>query len=148
MIALILTAATAAATTAPAATDAPRCRGVGLEAAVTHYADVARAMDPRRTSRLYAADGVLVGPKGEPVTGPAEIEAFLAGFGGYKLGEQVMTVDRSTRDGAMWRTEGQFRQRGNDPNKAVFASGGRFRADWRCLKGGWRVQRMQTFAGG
>jgi len=142
VIALILAAAAASAA------DAPRCRGVGLDAAVTHYADIARAMDPRRTSRLYAADGVLVGPKGEPVTGPAEIEAFLAGAGGYKLGEQIMAVDTSSRDGAAWRTEGEFRQRGNDPHKPAFTTGGRFRAEWRCLKGGWRVQRMQTFAGG
>ena len=137
--------ATAAATTAA---DTPRCRGVALDAAAAHYADVARAMDPRRTSRLYASDGVLVGPKGEPATGPAEIEAFLAGSGGYKLGEQVMLVDTTSRDGAAWRTDGRFRQRGNDPKKEAFSTGGRFRAAWRCLKGGWRVQRMQTFAGG
>lgn len=43
---------------------------------------------------------------------------------------------------------GEFRQRGNDPKNDAFASGGRFRAAWRCLKKGWRVQRMQTFAGG
>lgn len=131
-----------------AAADAPRCRGATLDAAVTRYADTARTMNPRRTASLYAADGVLVGPKGEPVTGPAEIEAFLAGFGGYKLGEQVMTVDTTGRDGTAWRTEGIFRQRGNDPKNVPFATGGRFRAEWRCLKGGWRVQRMQTFAGG
>ena len=142
MIALILAAGVAAAA------DAPRCRGVGLDAAVTHYADTARAMDPHRTSRLYAADGVLIGPKGEPVTGPAEIEAFLAGAGGYKLGEQIMVVDTTSHDGTAWRTDGEFRLRGNDPNKPAFAASGRFRAAWRCLKGGWRVQRMQTFAGG
>ena len=142
MIALIL------AVTAAAASDAPRCRGVALDAAVGHYADVARAMDPRRTALLYAADGVLVGPKGEPVTGPKEIEAFLAGFGGYKLGEQVMTVDSIERTASGWRSIGEFRQRGNDPKNEAFATGGRYRAEWRCLKGGWRVQRMQTFAGG
>jgi len=43
---------------------------------------------------------------------------------------------------------GDFRQRGNDPKNEAFASGGRFRAAWWCLKKGWRVQRMQTFAGG
>jgi len=143
MIALMLAAAAAAA-----AADTPRCRGAGLDTAVTHYADIARAMDPRRTSRLYAADGVLIGPRGEPVTGPAEIEAFLAGAGGYKLGEQVMVVESASRDGAVWRTDGEFRLRGNDPNKPAFSRSGRFRAAWRCLKGGWRVQRMQTFAGG
>ena len=142
MIALMLAAA------ATAASDAPRCRGVALDAAVTHYADVARAMDPRRTAQLYAADGVLVGPKSEPVTGPKEIEAFLAGFGGYKLGEQVMMVDTTERIANGWRTVGEFRQRGNDPDKQAFATGGRFRAEWRCLKGGWRVARMQSFAGG
>jgi ketosteroid isomerase-like protein len=142
MIALMFAAAAAAAT------DAPRCRGVALDAAVSHYADVARAMDPRRTAQLYAADGVLVGPKSEPVTGPKEIEAFLAGFGGYKLGEQVMTVDTTERMATGWRIVGELRQRGNDPDKQAFASGGRFRAEWRCLKGGWRVQRMQSFAGG
>jgi ketosteroid isomerase-like protein len=142
MIALILAA------TAAAVSDAPRCRGVALDAAVGHYADVARAMDPRRTAQLYAADGVLVGPKGEPVTGPKEIEAFLAGFGGYKLGEQVMTVDSIERTASGWRSIGEFRQRGNDPKNEAFATGGRYRAEWRCLKGGWRVQRMQTFAGG
>ncbi|WP_066827828.1 hypothetical protein [Sphingomonas mali] len=42
---------------------------------------------------------------------------------------------------------GEFRQRGNDPKNDVFATGGRFRAAWRCLKKEWRVQRMQTFAG-
>jgi hypothetical protein len=31
---------------------------------------------------------------------------------------------------------------------AAFADGERFRAEWRCRKEGWRVQRMQTFAGG
>jgi hypothetical protein len=31
---------------------------------------------------------------------------------------------------------------------AAFADGGRFRPEWRCRKEGWRVQRMQTFAGG
>jgi ketosteroid isomerase-like protein len=142
MIALILAA------TAAAVSDAPRCRGVALDAAVGHYADVARAMDPRRTAQLYAADGVLVGPKGEPVTGPREIEAFLAGFGGYKLGEQVMTVGSTERTATGWRTAGEFRHRGNDPKNDAFATGGRYRAEWRCLKGGWRVQRMQTFAGG
>lgn len=147
MIALMLAAAAVAASDAPPS-NAPRCRGVALDAAVTHYADVARAMDPRRTAQLYAADGVLVGPKGEPVTGPKEIEAFLAGFGGYKLGEQVMMVGTTERTATGWRTVGEFRQRGNDPNKQAFASGGRFRAEWRCLKGGWRVQRMQSFAGG
>ena len=141
MIALMLAAAATAA-------NAPRCRGVALDTAVMRYADIARMMDPRRTAQLYAADGVLVGPKGEPVTGPKEIEAFLAGFGGYKLGEQVMTVDTAERIATGWRTVGDFRQRGNDPNKTAFASGGRFRAEWRCLKGGWRVQRMQSFAGG
>ncbi|MGN6820082.1 MAG: nuclear transport factor 2 family protein [Sphingomonas sp.] len=143
MIALMLVAAAAAT-----AAEAPRCRGIALDAAVAHYADTARAMNPRRTAQLYAADGVLVGPKGEPVTGPAEIESFLAGFGGYKLGEQVMTVDTASRDGTGWRTDGTFRQRGNDPKNVPFTAGGRFRAEWRCLKGGWRVQRMQTFAGG
>jgi ketosteroid isomerase-like protein len=142
MIALIIAAA------AVAASDAPRCRGRSLDVAVAHYADVARAMDPRRTAQLYAADGVLIGPNGEPVTGPKEIEAFLAGFGGYKLGEQVMTVDTTEHSDNGWRTIGEFRQRGNDPDKQAFAAGGRFRAEWRCLKGGWRVQRMQTFAGG
>ena len=39
---------------------------------------------------------------------------------------------------------GEFRQRGNDPKNDAFASGGRFRAEWRCLKKGWRVQRMST----
>ena len=147
MIALMLAAAAAAASDAPPS-NAPQCRGVALDAAVTHYADIARAMDPRRTAQLYAADGVLVGPKSEPVTGPKEIEAFLAGFGGYKLGEQLMTVDTTERIATGWRTVGDFRQRGNDPNKPAFATGGRFRAEWRCLKGGWRVQRMQSFAGG
>ena len=71
MIALIL------AVTAAAASDAPRCRGVALDAAVGHYADVARAMDPRRTASLYAADGVLVGPKGEPVTGESLARLYL-----------------------------------------------------------------------
>jgi hypothetical protein len=47
-----------------------------------------------------------------------------------------------------WRTVGEFRQRGNDPKNEAFATGGRYRAEWRCLKGGWRVARMQTFAGG
>jgi ketosteroid isomerase-like protein len=142
MIALMLAAAAAGSA------DTPRCRRASLDAAVSHYADVARAMDPRRTASLYAADGVLVGPKSEPVTGPKEIEAFLAGFGGYKLGEQVMTVDTTERTATGWRTIGEFRQRGNDPKNEAFATGGRYRAEWRCLKGGWRVARMQTFAGG
>jgi len=146
MIALMLAAAAAASDAPP--TNAPQCRGVALDAAVTHYADVARAMDPRRTAQLYAAEGVLIGPKGEPVTGPKEIEAFLAGFGGYKLGEQIMTVDTTERTASGWRTVGEFRQRGNDPKNEAFTSGGRFRAEWRCLKGGWRVARMQSFAGG
>jgi ketosteroid isomerase-like protein len=147
MIALMLVAVATVASEAPP-TNAPRCHGVALDAAVGHYADIARAMDPRRTASLYAADGVLVGPKGEPVTGPKEIEAFLAGFGGYKLGEQVMTVDSIERTASGWRSIGEFRQRGNDPKNEAFATGGRYRAEWRCLKGGWRVQRMQTFAGG
>jgi len=145
MIALILAAA--AATDAPPS-NAPRCRGVALDAAVTHYADVAREMDPRRTAQLYAADGVLIGPKGEPVTGPKEIEAFLAGFGGYKLGEQLMMVGTIERVATGWRTVGDFRRRGNDPKNDAFPTPGRFRAEWRCLKGGWRVARMQSFAGG
>jgi ketosteroid isomerase-like protein len=147
MIALMLAATAAVAGETPPS-NTPRCRGIALEAAVSHYADIARAMDPRRAASLYAADGVLVGPKAEPVTGPKEIEAFLAGFGGYKLGEQVMTVDTTERTATGWRTIGEFRQRGNDPKNEAFATGGRYRAEWRCLKGGWRVARMQTFAGG
>jgi ketosteroid isomerase-like protein len=147
MIALMLAATAAAAGETPSS-NAPRCRAIALDAAVGHYADIARAMDPRRTASLYAAGGVLVGPKAEPVTGPKEIEAFLAGFGGYKLGEQVMTVDTTERTATGWRTVGEFRQRGNDPKNEAFATGGRYRAEWRCLKGGWRVARMQTFAGG
>jgi hypothetical protein len=54
---------------------------------------------------------------------------------------QVMTLDSTER------TSGEFRQRGNDPKNDAFATGGRFRAEWRCRKEGWRVQRMQTFAG-
>jgi hypothetical protein len=38
------------------------------------------------------------------------------------------------------------RCRGNSRN-AAFADGERFRAEGRCRKEGWRVQRMQTFAG-
>lgn len=145
---IVLMLAAAAATTNAPPTNAPRCRGGGLDAAVTHYATVARAMDPRRTAQLYASDGVLIGPKAEPVTGPKEIEAFLAGAGGYKLGEQIMVVDTTERTATGWRTVGEFRLRGNGPKNEAFTVPGRFRADWRCLKGGWRVQRMQTFAGG
>ncbi len=132
-----------------AAAEAPLCHGAGLDRAVARYALTAKAMNPRRTARLYTIDGVLVGPKGEPISGPVEIEAFLAGFGGYKLGEQVMTIDAtSAAEGGGWRTDGVYRQRGNDPKGAAFEAGGRFRAEWRCTKAGWRVARMQTFPGG
>ena len=128
----------------------PSCRGAGLEAAVAHYATVARANDPRRTAALYAPGGVLVGPGGAPITGPVEIEAFLAGFGGYKLGEQVMTLEfikPMPRKGD-FATGGIFRQSGSDPKGAAFSANGRFDADWRCTKAGWRVLRMSTSPGG
>lgn len=124
----------------------PQCHGVGLEAATARYADTARAMNPRRTAALYAADGVLVGPQGAPITGPAEIEAFLAGFGGYKLGEQKMTMEwiKPAPAKGVFHAEGLYRQSGSDPNGAAFAASGRFQADWRCTKAGWRVVRMNT----
>lgn len=124
----------------------PLCRGAGLEAAVAHYADIARAMDPRRTAALYMADGVLVGPEGAPITGPVEIEAFLAGFGGYKLGEQKMTIEwiKPAAARGVFHTEGLYSQRGNDPKGAAFAVSGRFQADWRCTRAGWRVVRMHA----
>jgi len=103
-------------------------------------------MNPRRTAALYAADGVLVGPGGAPITGPVEIEAFLAGFGGYTLGKQEMRMEwiKPTGASGVFHTEGVFSQNGNDPKGVAFAVDGRFQADWRCTKAGWRVVRMHT----
>lgn len=124
----------------------PLCRGQGLEVATAHYAATARAMNPRRTAALYAADGVLVGPQGAPVTGPAEIEAFLAGFGGYTLSKQEMRMEwiKPAAAAGVFHTEGLFSQSGNDARGTAFTVNGRFQADWRCTKAGWRVVRMHT----
>ena len=121
------------------------CRGADLTAATARYANVTKAMNPRRTAQLYATDGVLIGPNGEPYTGPVEIEAFLAGFGGYKLGEQTMRTEWVKDKGAgLFHTGGIYSQSGNDPKGAAFKIDGNFHADWRCTKAGWRVARMQA----
>ncbi len=123
----------------------PVCRGASIEAAIARYAATAKTMNPRRVAALYAADGILIGGGGEPYTGPAEIEAFLAGFGGYKLGEQMMRMEWVKDKGAgRFETGGVYLQSGSDPKGAPFKVDGNFHADWRCTKAGWRVERMRA----
>ncbi|MBS0479432.1 MAG: nuclear transport factor 2 family protein [Proteobacteria bacterium] len=129
-------------------TPAPVCHGVGLPAAVARYAVLSRASDARRVAAMYAPDGVLVGPKGAPYTGPAEVERFLGGFGAYKLADYVMTIDASAPQGKKWRTEGGYRQTGADPSGAGFVASGRFTIEWACRRGGWRVVRLTTTPAG
>jgi ketosteroid isomerase-like protein len=132
-------------TLAAADTFGPTCRRVDLRTALTRYADTAKAMNPRRTAAYYMPDGVLIGPDRTPYTGRTEIEAFLAGFGGYKLGEQAMTLEWVKDLGSgLFESGGLYRQSGNDAKGAAFAVDGRFHANWRCTKAGWRVVRMQA----
>ena len=131
------------------AADAPTtCRGVGLPAAVARYARLSRAMDVRHVAAMYAADGVLVGPGGAPISGPSEVERFLGGFGAYKLADYAMTIDATTPAEKGRRTEGGYRQHGTDPAGTAFDASGRFTIDWRCQRVGWRIARLTTAPAG
>lgn len=130
-----------------AGTPTPVCHRINAAGAVAHYAMLSGRSDARGVAAMYAADGVLVGPDGAPITGPVEVEKFLAGFGAYKLANYTMTIDATERVGGGWRTAGVFRQNGSDPAGAPFSAQGRFVIDWRCARQGWRIAHLATTPG-
>ena len=140
MIAIIIAVATAT----PATPAGPVCRGAALAEAVARYARLSRMMDVAGVGATYARDGVLVGAGGAPITGPGEVARFLGGFTGYRLFDYTLTIEATARQGDGWRTAGTYRQRGSDPAGAAFSANGRFTADWRCTRRGWRLTRMAT----
>lgn len=113
---------------------APVCRRVALGAAVARYARLSAAKDGRRVAAMYAPEGILFDGDA-PVTGPAEVERYLAGAGAYMLGDYTLTdiATKPLNDG--WESYGSYRDG---------RASGSFNLRWRCTKLGWRVTAMRT----
>ena len=102
---------------------------------------IRRISAPNGASASFTA---LTTAGGAPITGPGEVARFLGGFTGYRLFDYTLTIEATARQGDGWRTAGTYRQRGSDPAGAAFSANGRFTADWRCTRRGWRLTRMAT----
>jgi hypothetical protein len=124
----------------------PRCGGATLADAVGAVADRTRAMETARLAAMFGATGDSV-MGGRTLVGEQAIGAYLAGFAGYRVTAETMTIASIEAQGSGWRTLGRFVQQGATPDGKPYASAGRFTIDWTCdPDAGWRIRHMETTA--
>ena len=114
-------------------------------AALKHYAQLIEKMDNAGIAALFTEDGEIVNPGGDPIKGPAAIEAFLKQFSDYHVVSEMLEPQKTQVDGDRAKQEGTFRQRVRGPDGNAREVSGTFTIDWmRDSSGAWRIQRVAT----
>lgn len=141
--ALLLLLALAACTADGARREQERARS--LDAALTHYGRLVRAMASDSIAGLYTADGELV-TEGQPtITGRDAIRAFLHRFDDYRVLAHTLVVDSARIAGDSGIQHGRYAQRVRLPAGDTVEVSGYFTAEWvPGPDGEWRIRRMGT----
>ena len=120
-------------------------RSRDLDAAISHYGRLVKAMASDSIAALYTDDGELAGLGQPAITGQDSIRAFLHGFDDYRVLAATMVVDSSRLAGDTGIQHGRYTQRVRLPAGDTVEVSGRFTAEWVIGPAGtWRIRRMGT----
>jgi ketosteroid isomerase-like protein len=129
---------------AGAATTTPQCNAVPIIRMIADYAMLQQHQDGAAIAHLFGSDGVVENPGAAPIRGEAAIKALLAGFKGFVVTANSLTIDDVAADTGGWRVIGRFHQTGRTPEPKDYDVSGSFDSSWACSADGWRVRRMAT----
>lgn len=115
-----------------------------IRAATQRYDGYVLAMNHAAIAAMFAPDGELDVPGGEPVRGPASIEKYLQGFSAFHVLADRMTTDRVDVRGTTAHSEGTYEQSVRLPNGSTVQVHGRYTAEWVEQGGAWMLRRLST----
>ena len=115
-----------------------------VEAAMQHYTALLRSGPPSATAAMFTADGELIEPGMDALTGPGAIRNFLEPVMAAVTVESASTktdsIEVHGRTAEQW---GTYEQRIAEHGKEARDYRGRYVVDWRRdTDGQWRIRRF------
>jgi ketosteroid isomerase-like protein len=125
---------------------APVCgaQASAVDAALAHYMMLLKSAPPESTAAFYTADGQLLEPGMNPLTGPAAIRAFLEPIARAVTVHEAVATPEATEVygdsvGYQW---GTYHQVAGPKDAPPSTYDGRFVIKWRSTPAGWRIVRF------
>jgi ketosteroid isomerase-like protein len=115
-----------------------------VDAALAHYMMLLKSAPPESTAAFYTADGQLLEPGMNPLTGPAAIRAFLEPIARTVTVHEAVATPAVTEVygdsiGYQW---GTYHQVAGPKDAPPSTYDGRFVIKWRSTPTGWRIVRF------
>jgi ketosteroid isomerase-like protein len=115
-----------------------------VDAALAHYMVLLKSAPPESTAAFYTADGQLLEPGMNPLTGPAAIRAFLEPIARTVTVHEAVATPAVTEVygdsiGYQW---GTYHQVAGPKDAPPSTYDGRFVIKWRSTPTGWRIVRF------
>lgn len=117
-------------------------------AALQNYVQVIRMQNAAETATLFVSNGTLEHTGQTPITGRAQIQAFMESFSNYKVLSHDMTVLAVSPATTHVSQSGRYVQRVRTPAGDEVTARGWFIIQWqRQADGRWLIERAQTSSG-
>ena len=119
-------------------------QAAAVDAALAHYMVLLKSAPPESTAAFYTADGQLLEPGMNPLTGPAAIRAFLEPIARTVVVHEAVATPEATEVygdsvGYQW---GTYHQVAGPKDAPPSTYDGRFVIKWRSTPDGWRIVRF------